>query len=128
MPPRPLYSRLATLCDAALRCAKTGNDEWRERHTEKVTTLVREHMPSGSGFDNGTVLDSDLSTGEKLVFHTSFHHMDEHGGYDGWTDHTVTVRGSLMHGFTMTISGRDRNDIKEYVHECFDVALREASE
>ena len=49
--------------------------------------------------------------------------MNENGFYDGWTDHTLTVRPSLVHGIELEISGRNRNDIKEYLHETFHSAL-----
>jgi hypothetical protein len=120
---RPLYQALASKVSARIHCATTGKDEWLLRHRDDADALVRERMPSGSGFDNGTTLDWDKSTGEKLVFNTAFHHMDEHGGYIGWTEHTVTVKPSLMSGIDLTISGRDRRQIKEYIHECYYLAL-----
>ena len=124
----PLYQQLAQLVGARLRCLASAKDppqrhEWFHKHEDKILVLVKEHMPSGSGFDNGTKIDLDRSTEERLVFATAFHHMDENGFYDGWTDHTVTVRGSLAFGFRLTISGRDRNQIKDYVHESFEHAL-----
>jgi hypothetical protein len=54
--------------------------------------------------------------------------MDEHGCYDGWTNHLVTVRGSLWDKFTLTISGRDRHDVKGRIHDLFYEALREQVE
>jgi hypothetical protein len=120
---RELYREFASTVDAYHRCVATGNTEWRDKHEERLTTLAKDHLPSGSGFDCGTTIDIDKSTGERLVFHTSFHHMDEAGGYDGWTEHTVTVRASLIHGFTLTISGRNRNDIKDYIGEVFQNGL-----
>lgn len=114
-----LFSRLASLVQAAHNCQKNGNTEWQARHTDKASGLVREHLPSGSGFDSGTSLDWDHSTAEKLVFRTSFHHMDEHGFYDGWTDHSVTVRASLLYGITVSVSGKNRNGIKDYIAEQF---------
>ena len=42
--------------------------------------------------------------------------------YDGWTEHTVTVTPSFS-GFNMRISGRNRNDIKDHMHETFYSAL-----
>jgi hypothetical protein len=85
---------------------------------------VSDHMPHGSGFDGGTQFDYVASHSEKLVFNTSFHHMDEHGCYGGWTDHIVTVVPSLSSpGFNLKISGRNRNDIKELIHQSFYDAL-----
>jgi hypothetical protein len=80
-------------------------------------------MPHGSGFDNGTELDTKTSAREKLIFATSFHHMDDNGSYDGWTEHTVTVRPSLVHGFGLTVSGRNVRGIKDHIAEAFESAL-----
>ncbi len=66
---------------------------------------------------------SEMSSGELLEFKTAFHHMDENGCYDGWTEHTVTVTPSLIHEFTVKVSGRDRNEIKSYIAETFQHAL-----
>lgn len=49
--------------------------------------------------------------------------MNENGYYDGWTEHTVTVVPTFD-GVDIRIGGRNRNDIKEYMHQTFDQALR----
>lgn len=113
---------LARLLQAIEYCQRTGNDYGRI-HTDNLETIVRDFLPSGSGWDNGTTLDRERSTPEKLVFVGAFHHMDEHGSYDGWTDHTVTVRPSLVFGPTVTVSGRNRNGIKDYLAEMFQYAV-----
>jgi len=123
----PVYKRLAQLVDARLRCMADDKPlvrkDWGKKHEDRILALVKEHMPSGSGFDNGTKIDLDRSSGERLVFDTAFHHMDEHGGYAGWTEHTVTVTPSLAFGTRIKIGGKNRNDIKEHMHECFSTAL-----
>ena len=50
--------------------------------------------------------------------------MNENGYYDGWTEHTVTVTPALSGEFHLRISGRNRNDIKDMIHESFDHLLR----
>ena len=120
-----LYQELASRIQARLNCAESGNVEWFEKHEARIEELVKNYMPSGSGFDCGTKIDLDKSTPEKLVFYTDFHHMNEAGYYDGWTEHRITVRPSLQHYFTLTISGRNRNEIKDYIHQAFDCALDE---
>lgn len=127
---KPVYQRLAALLMQRENCANANprNDEWFQRSTESIKKIVREHMPRGSGFDIGTTLDLDKSNGERLVFGTAFHHMDDNGSYDGWSEHTVTVRGSLFDRFSITIGGRDRNRIKEHIHEVFYSALGEEVE
>ena len=120
---RKLYVEMASLVQARLNCITKNNQEWKEKHEERLLELCKEYMPRGSGFDAGTKLDFDKSTGDKLVFNTSFHHMNEQGSYDGWTEHSVTVKASLQFGFELTIGGRDRNDIKDYIGERFQYAL-----
>lgn len=122
---RKLYSAIASSVQARLNCIKANNSEWQAKHEQTIDDLCGE-MPSGSGFDNGTKLDLDASTGDKLVFTTAYHHMNENGMYDGWTDHTVTVKPSLVHEFTLTVSGRDRNGIKEYIADTFQSALSDS--
>lgn len=113
-----LYQAIAMKIGARLNCIKSGNDEWKERHEEDIRKLTDE-LPHGSGIDGENEIDLDRSTSEKIVLHTSYHHMDENGMYDGWTEHTLTVTGSLQFGFGMKISGPNRNDIKDYLHETF---------
>ena len=117
-----LYRELASCVQARLNCQKSNNQEWYCRHTETIDALV-DMLPSGSGIDRGTKIDLEKSTSEKLVFNVSFHHMDENGFYDGWTEHVITVRPSLQFDIDLTISGRNRNDIKEYLHEVYSAAL-----
>lgn len=121
--PRKLAYVIASLAAAIRNCEKSGNAEWKAKHSEKLDRLVREHMPSGSGFDAGTHIDLDRTGAERITFSTSFHHMDENGCYDGWTDHVVTVRPCLIGGLRVKVSGRDKNGIKDYIAECFDMAL-----
>jgi len=123
-----LATKLAQLVHARINCAESGNADWEGRHIARIESLVSEHMPSGSGYDSGTTLDLDKSTGEKLVFVTSFHHMNDSGMYDGWTEHNVIVTPSLAFGFNLKVTGKDRNDIKDYMAECFSDCLHKECE
>ena len=58
---RPLYQKLAALVGAVKNCQEANNAEWENKHTESIELLVDRYMPSGSGFDNGTVLDIDCA-------------------------------------------------------------------
>ena len=120
---RKLYQQLSTLVVAIKNCEETGNQEWEQRHMERAVKIVEDHLPHGSGFDAGTYLDFERSNEDRLIFTTSYHHMDEGGHYDGWSEHEVWVRPHLAFGFTLRITGRDRNDIKDYIGECFHHAL-----
>jgi hypothetical protein len=120
----PLYQKLAELVLAIDNCEKSGNSEWRVKHNEYLQKLIKQYLPSGSGFDAGTGLDICESNPQRLVFTTAFHHMNDAGYYVGWTEHKVIITPSLAFGFDIRITGRDKNDIKNYINECFYSALR----
>ena len=128
-----VYKKISSLLYAMQNCKKSiqlfhDNNEdksrehfenWFIQHGKEIEKTVSENMPDGSGFDVGTKLDFLRSTPEKLVFYTEFHHMNETGMYDGWTQHTITVTPSLAFEYTLKISGPNKNDIKEYISQCF---------
>lgn len=81
---------------------------------------MKSNAPSGSGIDCGTKVDWQKSGGERLVLNTQFHHMDDNGYYCGWTSHQVVVTPTLWCGpINVRITGRDRRDIKSYLHELY---------
>ncbi len=123
----PLYKLLAQTAVAYHNCLKRGSeyDFWKYNHRVLLEQLVREHMPSGAGVDDGTKIDLEKSTGEKLVFITRFHHMNEAGYYTKWTNHVVTVTPSLAFDITLKISGFDYNGIKDYLGDLLYSALKE---
>lgn len=118
-----VYERIANLLIAIDNCENHGNWEWKARHESVLDSIIR-NGPSGSGFDNGTKL-ADESTSERLVLVTAFHHMDEHGYYCGWTEHSVIVKASLAFGIRVIVTGRNRRGIKEYIGETFHNWLTE---
>lgn len=118
------YQALAHAIVARANCIAANNTDWQAKWEEQINDIV-ETFPRGSGFDNGTKLDPDMCSSAKLVFTTAFHHMNEGGMYDGWTKHSVTVTPDLAMGFHLAVGGRDRNDIKDYIAECFEYALND---
>lgn len=119
----PLYQAIASTLAWARNAEERGNAEWGPKARARLQWLV-DQLPSGSGIDIGPSLDEEASDPDrKLVFTFSYHHMNGHGCYDGWTDHTLIVRPSLQDGIDLRITGKDRNQIKEYLHEVFHHAL-----
>ena len=119
-----VYEALAS----AVLSSCTPNELHRENWEDKAERLTKELMPSGSGVDSGTKLlwEKMHSKGKwngKLVFKADFHHMDENGYYDGWTEHVVTVKPHLVFDLTVTISGSDRNMIKDFLRDLFYCVL-----
>jgi hypothetical protein len=117
------YQRIASLLQARANCEKSGNAEWFAKHTETIEDLCSKHLPHGSGFDSGCKFDVDASTPNRLVFSADFHHMDDHGYYDGWTTHQVIVTPDLAHGYSMRVTGRDKHQIKDYIADTFHHAM-----
>jgi len=102
-----------------------NSDQWRdaaECRNKRILAL----LPSGSGFDSGTRIESVSDT--KIVFNTAYHHMDDSGFYCGWTEHKVVVTASLLFGISIRISGKNKRDIKDYIAECFHQVLTETFE
>lgn len=124
----PVYRALATTIEARQNCLKSGNTEWQGRHSETILQIVENCLPSGSGIDCGTKIDLDQSTPDSLVFDVDYHHMNDGGYYDGWTQHRVIVTPSLAREISIRITGPDRNEIKEYLYECYHSALLEVLE
>lgn len=112
-----LIDKLAMKIEAYKNCKAAGKphaDIWEE----EIETELKK-LPSGSGINNGVKLLWDKCQREKVVFSLGFHHMDDSGYYDGWTEHELTVTPSFLGGYVMKISGRDRNQIKDYLYEVF---------
>lgn len=84
---------------------------------QQLKEYVRKTSPSGSGIDAGIHLLEE-SKPLKLVFACDFHHLHEHGGYDGWTNHKAVVTPTFT-GLDIRITGRDRNQIKDHLFEVF---------
>jgi hypothetical protein len=97
---------------------KTAHADFKEQALDKINKLA-EKFPYGSGFNNGCSIDLEKSNGEKIVIKTAFHHMDENGYYDGWTEHTVIITPSLQYGFNVKVTGKNKNQIKDYIFEIF---------
>ncbi len=113
-----IYHSIASACRARRNCHNNGNVEWVGRWSAYLDRIERECLPSGAGFDAGTSIVREKSGPDRLVFRTSFHHMNDLGSYDGWTEHTVTIIPTF-HGPVVKVSGRNRNDVKGYIVDVF---------
>lgn len=118
---------IASAVQARLNCIDKQNDIWRLKHAKTIENLIHEYLPHGSGIDNGTTLDYSASDGNKLVFVCGYHHMDEWGGYTVWSHHTIVVTPAFD-GFDIRITGRNLNDIKEYLAYTYHYALSQEVE
>ena len=119
---KTLIQIIASTINARKNCSKKGNLGWFENHSAKLKYIEENSLPSGSGIDNGTRIDLDRSTENKIVLYTSYHHMNEGGYYEGWSEHRITIKPGF-NGIDIFISGRNKNDIKEYLHDVYYTAL-----
>jgi hypothetical protein len=113
--------QLSSTIEAYHNCIKSGNAEWADNHHETIRNIEK-NLPSGSGIDCGTKIDLDNSTSDKIILLVSFHHMDDNGYYDGWSEHEIIVTPAF-YGIDIRITGKNRNDIKEYLTELYDYEL-----
>lgn len=122
----PLYVAIAEAVEARRSALERGDGEHYGVWEEKLLYYETELLPSGSGFDSGTRIVRGLSGDKKIVLYTSYHHMVE-GMYDGWTEHEVVITPVLgTRRISIRVTGRDRNDIKEYIADTFaDALIRE---
>lgn len=118
---RKLYQAIASAVMARETQEARGADT--STWTRYADGLARHFLPSGSGIDCGTKIDWARTSSARLVFIAPFHHMNENGMYDGWTDHAVFVTPSLAWDIEIRITGRDRNHVKEYIAGLFEYAL-----
>jgi hypothetical protein len=123
-----IYQSLALKIRAMDNCQKSKNETWLKHHHNFILELMEKTAPSGSGIDCGTEIDICACNANKLVFIVKFHHMNENGFYDGWTQHNIIVTPDLVRNFNLRVTGRDRNQIKEYLHEVYSTWLNEETE
>lgn len=112
-------ANLAVRLKAYKNCVKANKEDWQEIHKSQICEML-ENLPSGSGLDNGVKFDWDNSNDTKLIFKFSYHHLNEDGYYDGWTDHVLTLTPTFVHGFDLKISGKDKNNTKDYLYDLFN--------
>jgi len=94
------------------------NKQFIDIHQDAIDEIMST-APSGSGFDSGTELNREETRCNRLVFNTSFHHMNEYGMYSGWSEHSVIVTPDLTTDIDIRVTGRNRDEIKDYIAETF---------
>lgn len=116
---RKFYSELAQTIQWYNDTLDGTKDEWNHIAEHDILNLEKQ-LPSGSGINNGSKVNLKLSTSQKIVIDTAFHHMDENGYYDGWTEHKIIITPCLKYGYNIKVTGRNRNQIKDYLYDLFD--------
>jgi hypothetical protein len=112
-----LIKKISGTIQAWKNCIVSKNIEWANAHRVSLNE-IDDMLPSGSGIDSGSYIDRESSTANRVVIDTAYHHMDEYGGYDGWTEHRIIVT-PLFYGIDIQVTGENRNGIKEYLGDLF---------
>lgn len=118
---KTVISALSGRIQAYLNCITLKNLEWKEKHLDAIMDFEK-LLPSGSGFDAGTKIVLSECKPDRVVLSTQFHHMNDGGYYDGWTEHRIIVTPSFT-GTNIKVTGINRNDIKDYIAEIFSEIL-----
>lgn len=121
-----VYKLIASQLLRIESCKKINNEKSMENIEEAIDILEhieKQYLPHGSGIDCGCKINIEKSNSNKIVIDFSFHHMDENGYYDGWTDHSIIITPSLYFDYDMKITGKNRNYVKDYLTENFSSHL-----
>lgn len=94
-----------------------------------VENFLNENF-SGSGIDSGYTLNG--STRRNLIINSSYHCMDEHGGYDGWQDFKLLIDKENITEFKLQFTGYRRQKyvylLRDYLEDCFAYQLQVCAE
>ena len=111
---------LAAALVAAHAWRKTVTPQYADECDKRIAAL-ESSLPSGSGINSGTTVE--YAGPNKIVLSCGFHHIDEHGFYDGWTYHKIIVKPTFNGHLHVRVTGRDRNLIKEHLADIYREAL-----
>ena len=121
------YIRLAQEICAYHHCRQTGHSQGMLLHEDNIDKLMHD-APHGSGFNNGTGINLDISHSERLELKTSYHHMNDNGMYVKWTCHNIIIKANLTNDFSIKVTGENYNNIKEYITDIFVDWLEQETE
>ena len=93
-----VYQQLARLVD------RNPTGEYLDSKNEQMEDLVKNYLPSGSGFDGDISID-EKSTDKKIILHVEYHHMNDNGFYDGWSTFKVIITASMAYNYSMQVKG-----------------------
>ena len=106
-----------------LKALRTNVNHHMLPDAEEFLEQLNGCLPSGSGIDVGSSINVDESNNKKIVIDTAYHHMNENGMYDGWSDHKIIITPSFISGFDIRVTGRNMKGIKEYLIDLFHYVL-----
>jgi hypothetical protein len=99
----PLYKLLAAAVSARQNCIESGNHLWHRQWNKRVRQMLK-LLPHGSGFNvHPSIMFRQWRDGGRLVICASYQHMDDHGGYIGWSSHDIEIVPDLVFNFDLSV-------------------------
>lgn len=122
--------KIAVTAQAYHNCVESGNPVWEAKHEELIHDIEDNYLPSGCGFDAGTIIDIARTDTSQVVLKSAFHVMDEVGMYAGWVDFNIFVTTDFMgvcldFGNIQNNSDEPFEDFEEYLAQVFYHHLEE---
>ena len=118
-----LYREIASAYAHMIGAENVNNVYWHQRASDRLQRAIDE-LPSGSGIDSGFELDLLKTNKDKIVISFGFHHMNQDGYYTEWSHHTMVITPDWS-GCDIRITGKNRNNIKDYLYEILGYALND---
>lgn len=85
--------------------------------------ILQAYLPSRQGFEGGTDINARESrTSSRIVFSTTYRHVDANGEVYRCTNHKVIVKPAFG-GISVSVTGEDINNVKKYIAKIFQDAL-----
>jgi hypothetical protein len=107
-----VYQKIAETCNWIQALERTeaisDQEKWESIAWNRLKNIEDNYLMSGSGFDAGTCILEAQSSSKKIVLHSSFHHMNENGMYDGWSEFDIIITPVLTStGYDVRIVKKD---------------------
>ena len=84
--------------------------------------MLQKLLPIGNGIEKECVI-SLKSTKKRIVIDTAYWHPNDNYETGLWTDHQVVITPSFEGEINIRVTGKNVDNIKEYINEVFRKAL-----
>jgi len=84
---------------------------------------LQELLPIGNGSDMGCVISKKKSTEKRIVIYTAYWHPKDSFETSQWTHHEIVITPSFEGEIKIRVTGKNVDNIKEYLEEVFRKAL-----
>lgn len=85
--------------------------------------MLQELLPIGNGINYGCVISLKKSTEKRIVIYTAYWHPNDSYETSRWTHHQIVITPSFEREINIRVTGKNVDNIKEYLQEVFREAL-----